>query len=231
MPASKSPSGRSRRGSSKTAREDRSETAREERSETAEEERSENAEEEPSETAGEERSETAREKSNARGAEASAPVNGLTSFTEQLADHVIKPFGLVMLTRERIQDTLDEAASRGRLTRSDANELVAELVQRGRDQTDELLSDLERLFGRGREQLGSAWDEGLERIVRTADLARRTVGATPPFPILGYGELTAAQVDARLHGLTAAELRRVREYERRHANRKSVLEAIERALR
>jgi hypothetical protein len=37
-------------------------------------------------------------------------------------------------------------------------------------------------------------------------------------------------VQARLDGLSAAELRRVRDYERRHANRKSVLTAIDRSL-
>jgi hypothetical protein len=70
----------------------------------------------------------------------------------------------------------------------------------------------------------------VDRIVRTADRARRTVGVGPSFPILGYDELTAAQVNSRLKGLSPTELRRVREYERRHANRKSVLDAIERAL-
>jgi polyhydroxyalkanoate synthesis regulator phasin len=146
---------------------------------------------------------------------------------------VINPLGLVVLTRERIQDTLDEAAERGRLTRTDANELVGELVKRGRQQTDELLSDIERLLGRGRDHVESATkglSDGMDRIVRTADRARRTVGVGPSFPILGYDDLTAAQVEGRLDGLTPAELRKVREYERRHANRKSVLGAIERGL-
>jgi hypothetical protein len=70
----------------------------------------------------------------------------------------------------------------------------------------------------------------MDRLARTADRARRTVGVGPSFPILGYDDLTAAQVNARLKGLSPTELRRVRDYERRHANRKSVLEAIERAL-
>jgi polyhydroxyalkanoate synthesis regulator phasin len=157
----------------------------------------------------------------------------LSSFAEQLAQRVINPLGLVVLTRERIQDTLDEAAERGRLTRTDANELVGELVKRGRQQTDELLADIERLLGRGRGQIESAtkgFSVSMDRIVRTADRARRTVGVGPSFPILGYDDLTAAQVESRLNGLTPAELRKVREYERRHANRKSVLGAIERAL-
>ena len=60
-----------------------------------------------------------------------------------------------------------------------------------------------------------------------ADRARRAVGVGPSFPITGYDELTAAQIQARLGDLTPAQLRKVRDYERRHANRKSVLSAIE----
>jgi polyhydroxyalkanoate synthesis regulator phasin len=174
--------------------------------------------------------------SSGDGEGASQSGDGLTSLAEQLINRVIKPLGLVMLTRERIQDTLDEAAARGRVTRSDANDLVVELVKRGRQQTDELLGDVERLLERGREQLGSATRrtrlaDGMDRIVRTADRARRTVGVGPSFPIAGYDDLTAAQVHTRLDGLTPAELRQVRDYERRHANRKSVLDTIEKALR
>jgi polyhydroxyalkanoate synthesis regulator phasin len=170
------------------------------------------------------------------GSGASHTGEGLVGLAEQLINRVINPLGLVMLTRERIQDTMDEAAARGRVTRSDANELAAELVRRGRQQTDELMGDLERLLGRGRDQLGSATRrtrlaDGMDRLVRTADRARRTVGVGPSFPIIGYDELTAAQVHGRLDGLTPAELRKVRDYERRHANRKSVLDTIEKALR
>lgn len=49
-------------------------------------------------------------------------------------------------------------------------------------------------------------------------------------PIAGYDELTARQIQTQLAGLTPGELRQVREYERRHANRKSVLDAVERLL-
>jgi polyhydroxyalkanoate synthesis regulator phasin len=159
----------------------------------------------------------------------------VSGLAEQLANRIIKPLDLVMLSRERIQDTLDEAAERGRLTRRDANELVSELVQRGRQQTEELLSDIERLLGRGAQQLGSAsrrtpLGDSVERLVRGADRARRSVGVGSSFPIIGYDDLTAGQVQARLDGLTPAELRRLRDYELRHANRKSVLAAIDRAL-
>ena len=156
--------------------------------------------------------------------------DGLASLVEQLVGSVIKPLGLVVLTRERIQETLDEAAERGRVTRADANELVAELVRRGRQQTDDLLGDLERMLDRGRGQLGSATKQSVDRIVRSADRARRTMGVVPTFPVHDYDELTAGQVAERLDGLGPADLRKVRDYERRHANRKSVLDSIEKAL-
>jgi polyhydroxyalkanoate synthesis regulator phasin len=142
--------------------------------------------------------------------------DGLSSLAEQLVNRIIKPLGLVLLTRERIQETLDDAAERGRLTRSDANDLVAELVQRGRQQTEDVLADLERLLGRGRSQF---------------DRARRTVTVGSSFPIAGYDDMTASQVQSRLGDLTPAQLRNVGEYERRHANRKSVLTAIESSLK
>jgi polyhydroxyalkanoate synthesis regulator phasin len=164
-----------------------------------------------------------------------ASPEGLSGLAEMLTNRIIKPLGLVVLSRERIQETLDDAAERGRLTRSDANQLGAELIRLGRQQTDELLSDLERMLGQGRQRWDSATrrarsSETIDKLVRGADRARRTVGVGSAFPISGYDDLTAGQVQKRLGGLSPAELRKLRDYERRHANRKSVLSAIEKAL-
>jgi hypothetical protein len=63
-----------------------------------------------------------------------------------------------------------------------------------------------------------------------ADRARRAAGVGPNFPILAYDDLTADQVVTRLSDLTPAELRKVRDYERRNANRKTVLNSIESKL-
>jgi hypothetical protein len=81
--------------------------------------------------------------------------------------------------------------------------------------------------GRGRRRTS----ESTDAIVRRVDRARRVAKIGPVFPILGYDDLTAAQVAERLSDLSPAELRKVRDHERRNANRKSVLTAIERALR
>jgi polyhydroxyalkanoate synthesis regulator phasin len=151
---------------------------------------------------------------------------------EQL-QRLLNPLELVVLTRERVQGALDEAVERGRLTRHDAADLSAELLARGRRQTDDLLGELEALLSRSREQIGGARrrvSAPADRVIREVDRARRAAGVGPSFPIFGYDDLTAAQVQARLDDLTPPELRKVRDYERRNANRKTVLAAIEQKL-
>jgi polyhydroxyalkanoate synthesis regulator phasin len=75
------------------------------------------------------------------------------------------------------------------------------------------------------------------RAVRTAspalaqvDRARRGAGVGPNFPVLGYEELNATQIQSRLKDLTPAQLRKVRDYEKRNSNRKTILKAIETKL-
>lgn len=121
--------------------------------------------------------------------------DGLGTLVEQLVNRVLRPLGLLVISPERIRETLDEAAERGRVTRSDANDLVMELVHRGRQQLDELL------------------------------------GHTPEFPIDDYDSLTALEVQRRLRRLTPQELRAVRDYERHHDKRKSVIAAVDKSLR
>ena len=133
------------------------------------------------------------------------------------------------LTTDRLQETVDDAVRRGRMTRKDAEELLASLVNVGRQQTEALLSDVEQLLGRGTDLRTRAADSG-DVVLRTVDRARRRVGVGG-FPILNYDELTAAQISRRLGALTPAQLRKVRDYERRHAARKSVLAAVERKLK
>jgi hypothetical protein len=122
---------------------------------------------------------------------------------------VANPLDLVVITRARLQEVVDEAVERGRITRADAADLVADLLARGRSQADELLTELSRA---------------------PLEAARRVAGLGPEFPISGYDDLTAAEVAGQLDGMSAAQLRQVREYEKQNANRKTVLGAIERNL-
>ena len=137
---------------------------------------------------------------------------------EQFA-RLLDPREVVVLTRERMQEAVDDAVERGRITRHDATALVTALFERGRSQTDDLIAQIEDLV------TGTP-----TRIVREVDRARRAAGIGSNFPVSGYDDLTAAQVSERLNDLSAPELRKVRDYERRNANRKSVLQNIERKL-
>jgi hypothetical protein len=114
---------------------------------------------------------------------------------------VLNPLDVMVITRERLQDTLDDAVRRGRMTRDDASDLLAEIVRR-------------------------AVSAPAERVMREV----RRVTGEDAFPIGDYDDLTAAQVVSRLGDLEAPQLRRVRDYERRNANRKTVLSAVEQKL-
>jgi polyhydroxyalkanoate synthesis regulator phasin len=126
---------------------------------------------------------------------------------------VLNPLDLVIITRVRLQEVVDEAVERGRITRGDAADLVTDLLARGRSQADDLLAELEQLLGR-----------------MPLEAARRVAGLGPEFPITGYDDLTAAEVVAELDGMSDADLRKVRQYERANANRKTVLGAVDRKL-
>ena len=149
----------------------------------------------------------------------------------------------VVITGERLQETIDETVKRGRMTRQDAEELVGNLVEIGRRQTQDALAEVESLIGRSATQtrrmtrsraksVGAVARRapGTDRALRTVDRVRRAAGLGQSFPIIGYDDLTTAQVKERLTDLNDAELRKVRDHERRNANRKSVLTAIEKRL-
>jgi polyhydroxyalkanoate synthesis regulator phasin len=155
---------------------------------------------------------------------------------------IINPLNLVMLTRDRIEEVMDDAVSRGRVTADDAQKLAQDLINRGRKQTNDVLKDLETLLGsprgsdaasRARRQVSEATARArsaADPVLAHADRARRAAGVGPAFPIMGYDDLTVAQVQSRLANLKPPELRKVRDYEKRHANRKTVLADIEQRL-
>ncbi|HEY5332673.1 MAG TPA: hypothetical protein VIJ21_03935 [Solirubrobacterales bacterium] len=59
----------------------------------------------------------------------------------------------VTLSRDRIQEVVDDAVKRGRMTHGDAEKMIGELFKRGRKQTDALLSELEKLVRQARRKL------------------------------------------------------------------------------
>lgn len=153
----------------------------------------------------------------------------------------------VTVSRDRLQEVVDDLVKRGRIQRGDANELVSNIVDRGRKATDELMRDLEKLLDQARkevesrtvstrkqatkaaERVGRVARDAAERQLAEADKLRRRVGVGDG-PITGYHQLTAAQIRARLKDLNKAELRKVRTAEKRGKARKSILDDIETRL-
>jgi polyhydroxyalkanoate synthesis regulator phasin len=160
----------------------------------------------------------------------------------------------ITISRERLQEVVDDAVRRGRMTRGDAEEMVGRLVSRGRDQADGLITQLERVLsevreapGKARQEVGERTEEARKRAGDRAEQARkRAVAAVdkplasadrvrrgarvPGFPITAYDQLSIRQIDRRLQELSRAQLRKVRDYERRNKSRKGLLRALDRKL-
>jgi polyhydroxyalkanoate synthesis regulator phasin len=154
----------------------------------------------------------------------------------------------VTLSRDWLQETVDDAVERGRMTRGDANELVNRLVSRGRQQSEDLLRDLESLLEQARKEVDSRVSPARKRVGRAAgraakvtrdaadgplaraDQLRRRAPVSAGPPITAYEALTVPQIKTRLKDLRAPELRKVRTQEKRGKSRKSVLDAIEKQL-
>jgi hypothetical protein len=166
----------------------------------------------------------------------------VAEFREALRKKLIKPTGMVLLSRERIEEALHES---GKVSPKDARGIASDLVKRGRKETNDVLQDLENLVDKGRRDVGKRAsrvrkqaESARVRATRAAspalaqaDRVRRAAKVGGNFPISLYEDLTVSEIKSRLGDLTPAELRKVRDHERRNANRKGVLGAIESKLR
>src|SRR4051795_5039931 len=179
--------------------------------------------------------------SRASGADAGRADKSVEAFRDALERSVT-------LSRDRLQDVVDDAVKRGRMTRDDANELVSTLLIRSRRYSDELVKQLERLLDQAQRELdartgtarrrASASARRAARVARDAadaplaqaDRLRRRSGVAAGGPITAYDQLTATQVKTRLRDLSPAELRQVRTRERHGKARKGVLTDIDRRL-
>jgi polyhydroxyalkanoate synthesis regulator phasin len=165
----------------------------------------------------------------------------VAEFRDALRKNLIRPRDMVMLTRQRIEEVLGDAVERGVITTKDAQSIGSNLLKRGRSETNAVLRDLEGLLGRAgsaaqdvKKQASGARGRAVRAAspaLQTADRARRAAGVGRNFPITGYDDLSATQIRGRLGDLTPAQLRKVRDHERRNANRKTILSAIEAKLR
>jgi polyhydroxyalkanoate synthesis regulator phasin len=138
----------------------------------------------------------------------------------------------VTISREKLQEVIDDAVRRGRMTRGDAEEMLGRLLTRGREEAEELLRQAEPLVSgvqnRVKDTAKAARDVADEPLAK-ADRLRRRAGL-PGFPISAYDQLSVPQINNRLRELSKDQLDRVREYELANRNRVGVLRALERKL-
>ncbi len=69
------------------------------------------------------------------------------------------------------------------------------------------------------------------RLVETTARGAEEIDETVTFPIAGYDEMNVAEISERLEGLSADELKRVREYEKRNKGRDTLIGQIDRKIR
>ena len=106
------------------------------------------------------------------------------------------------------------------------------MAQRLFEKTEEQTDPVQALFG---EWTGAYffstpfgyYREGLQDVTRMPTVTTRNGG----LPIAGYDEMNVGEVSEKLDSLSDEELKRVRDYERRHKNRDTLIEQLDRKIK
>jgi hypothetical protein len=91
-----------------------------------------------------------------------------------------------------------------------------------------------RFFGQWAEAFASVPFDYARQTTREAEKSASsgvTTSANWGFPIASYDELSVEEISGRLDTLTEAQIKQVRDYERRTKNRKSLMEQFDRKLK
>jgi hypothetical protein len=124
------------------------------------------------------------------------------------------------------QGLLDDAARELRHQAEGNRSVVGELVERAearRDAYRTLVGEWVDAYAELLYAPFAYYGQGLRLVESEVDNAT--------FPIAGYDEMNVNEIGERLEGLSAAEIRRVREYEKRNKNRETLIEQFDRKLR
>ncbi|MFI5028368.1 MAG: hypothetical protein ACHQCF_05230 [Solirubrobacterales bacterium] len=103
----------------------------------------------------------------------STSTTGLDKSIEEFRSHLERN---VNLSRERLQEVVDDAVKRGRMTRGDAEKMLSELIKRGRRQTDSLLKELERLVRLARKEVQGRGQPVRRQATQAARRAAKKLG-------------------------------------------------------
>ena len=124
------------------------------------------------------------------------------------------------------QGVLDDAARELRHQADGNRSVVGELVERAEVQRDAYRTLAGEWVGAYTDLLYAPfayYRQGLRLVENQVDEAT--------FPIAGYDEMNVKEIGDRLDGMSAAEIRTVREYEKRNKNRETIIEQFDRKLK
>ena len=148
---------------------------------------------------------------------------------------VYLPLGAYARVRDELSDV---TVSRTRVRR-----LFEDLVDRGQDRLQPLERVVRRRGAEAQETAKKTAGDAQKTVRKTSKRATAATANIAPklprvaapknaseLPIQGYDSLTAADITARLQGLTQTDLARVYKYEQAHEGRSTILEAIDSRL-
>jgi len=111
-------------------------------------------------------------------------------------------------------------------------ELGQSMAQRLFEKTEEQTDAVQALFGEWTDAYFFStpfgyYREGLQDVTRMQTVTTRNGG----LPIAGYDEMNVGEVSGKLDSLSDEELKQVRDYERRHKNRGTIIEQLDRKIK
>ena len=142
-----------------------------------------------------------------------------------VTDYVVRAQGLNTRFAQRAFETwIDTSRRQAELGQTTAQELFGK--------TEEQTDAVQALFGEWTDAYAGFfftpfgyYREGLR------DATRAPTSRNGELPIAGYDEMNVGEVSGRLDSLSDEELKRVRDYERRHKNRDTLIEQFDRKIK
>jgi hypothetical protein len=130
----------------------------------------------------------------------------------------------------KLAQDITRSLTEGMRRQTDANE---ELTSRIFELLEERDEAHRRFFGQWAEAFTSVPFDYARQATHEAEKSVNSVTASVNggFPIARYDELSVEEISGRLDALTEAQIKRVRDHERRTKNRKSLMEQFDRRLK
>jgi hypothetical protein len=146
-------------------------------------------------------------------------------YAQALRDRLLPPLVQSRLEELRREKPSMQEEDRIQTVRSELSSTQDDnaLLQTLRTQMEQELKNYQVIIPLSEVQSANFFDETVHEDYRRV--------FRPQFPIEGYDELTVEEVSARLDALSAEDLRKVRDYEERNKNRKTILEQMDRRIR